>query len=311
MRWYALAVFWCLAVFFMIKRARAGSRAIARRNLERHLGSHDSGGVIRPVDRFVLKLNAFIDNTRYAVMLRRALERSGCDITWETFKLLWLGALTTLPLLSFALSGSWLSVPPAMLFALALPRPVLIALQRRGERKTRAQCDTLASDLALYLSCGIPVEQSMSLCASDLGRPLSDFLRQFSAEIALGADSGTAFLGLISSIDNSDLDLIARAVVTSRETGADIREIMSTIGEAIRERAVIRRDLETQTVQARLSGRIVAGLPFLFLGLAALVSKSSIAVLLGTVPGLIMLVVAVVMNVAGFLWIRRILNIRA
>jgi tight adherence protein B len=311
MRWYALAVFWCLAVYFMFRRARAGSRAAARHNLERHLGSRDGGGVIRPADRLVLRMNACIDNTRHAVALRQALGRSGLDITWETFKLLWLGALTMLPLLSFALSGSWLSIPPAVFSALALPRPVLISLQRRGERKTRAQYDMMASDLALYLGCGIPIEQSLSLCASDAGRPLSDFLRQFSAEIAMGADSGTAFSGLIDSIDNSDLDLIARAVVTSRETGADIREIMSTIGEAIRERAVIRRDLETQTVQARLSGRIVAGLPFLFLGLAALVSKSSISVLLGTIPGLIMLVVALVMNVTGFLWIRRILNIHA
>lgn len=309
MRWCALAIFWCLAVYFMVSRARAGSRAVARRNLERHLGSGEGGGVTRPGARFVLSLNARIDNTRYASKLRDALERSGYNATWETFKLLWLGAITMLPLLSYALSGNWLSVPPAVFLALAIPRPVLFALQRKSDLKTRAQCDRLASDLALYLSCGIPIEESLTLCASDLGRPLSDLLRRFSGEIALGADSGTALLSLVESLDNSDLDLIARAAVASRETGADIRKIMGTIGEAVRERAVIRRDLQTQTVQARLSGRIVAGLPFLFLGFSALVSKGTISVLLGTVPGLIMLAVATVMNVLGFLWIRKILDI--
>jgi tight adherence protein B len=309
MRWYALAVFWCLAVFFMVNRARAGSRAVARRNLERHLGPGGGGGAARPGARLVVRLHARIDGTRYAGYLREVLERSEFDITWETFKLLWIAAITMLPLLSYALSGSWLSIPPAVFFALALPRPVLFALRRSGEHKTGAQCDRLASDLALYLSCGIPIEQSLALCARDLGRPLSDLLRQFSGEIALGADPGNALLNLIESLHNPDLDLIARAAVASRETGADIKEIMGTIGEAVRERAVIRRDLQTQTVQARLSGRIVAGLPFLFLGLSALVSKSTLTVLLGTVPGLIMLAAAAVMNVIGFIWMRKILYI--
>jgi tight adherence protein B len=309
MRWYALAVFWCLAVYFMVNRARAGSRAAARRHLEKHLGSGDDSGAAGRLARFVVRLNERIDSTRYAGRLREALERSGFDITWETFKLLWLGAVTMLPLLSYALSGNWLSIPPAVLFALALPRPVLFTLRRRGEQKNIAQCDRLACDLALYLSCGIPIEQSLALCAFDLSRPLSDSLRQFSAQTAMGTDSGSALLNLIESLGNADLDLIARAAVASRETGADISEIMGTIGEAVRERAVIRRDLQTQTVQARLSGRIVAGLPFLFLGLAALVSKSTLSVLLGTVPGLIMLAVAAVMNVIGFLWMRKILDI--
>jgi len=307
MRWYALAVFWCLAVYFMINRARAGSRVVAKRNLERHLGP--GGGVTGPTAGFVLRLHARLDATRYAGRLRDALQRSGLDTTWETFKLFWLGAITMLPLLSYALSGNWLSIPPTLLFALALPRPLLLTLQRRDAVKSQAQCDRLASDLALYLSCGIPIEQSLALCARDLSQPLSELLQQYSGEIALGADSGTALLNLIESLHNADLDLIARAAVASRETGADIREIMGTVGEAVRERAVIRRDLQTQTVQARLSGRIVAGLPFLFLGLAALVSGNTLSVLLGTVPGLIMLALAVVMNVIGFLWTRKILNI--
>jgi tight adherence protein B len=184
------------------------------------------------------------------------------------------------------------------------------ALRRRSGHRTREQCERLASDLALYLRCGIPVEDSLALCARDLGPPLTDLLTRFQAEVSLGADSGPALLDLVGALDNQDLELIARAAVTSRETGADIREIMGNIGDAVRERAAIRRELYTQTVQGRMSGRIVAGLPLIFLGLSAVVSRGTLSVLLGTVPGLVMLFAAAVMDLLGFLWIRRILDIK-
>jgi Flp pilus assembly protein TadB len=58
-----------------------------------------------------------------------------------------------------------------------------------------------------------------------------------------------------------------------------------------------------------LSGRVVAALPLIFLALSALVSKSTLGVLIGSTPGLIILVVALCLNAAGFLWIRKILDI--
>ena len=85
---------------------------------------------------------------------------------------------------------------------------------------------------------------------------------------------------------------------------------MGAVGDAARERAAIRRELETQTVQGRMSGRIVAGLPLIFLALSCLVARGTLAALLGTVPGLAMLVVAVALNALGFLWIRKILDIK-
>ena len=84
---------------------------------------------------------------------------------------------------------------------------------------------------------------------------------------------------------------------------------MEAVGDALRERAAIRRELNSQTIQGRLSGRIVAGLPFMFLGLTALMSKETLSALFGTMPGLVMFTVASVLDLLGFFWIRRILDI--
>ena len=134
-------------------------------------------------------------------------------------------------------------------------------------------------------------------------------MERFQSDVALGSDVGASLLELVADFDNRDLELIAQALVTSRDTGSEISGIMDTIGEAVRERASIRRELATQTVQGRMSGRVVAALPLIFLALSVLVSRNTLRTLVGTTPWLIILVVGVGMNVAGFLLIRKILDI--
>ncbi len=253
MRWYALAVFTCLALYFLASSVRVRSRVAARRNLEKHLSKGEEGRL--PVlARLASRLSARLDSTVWATALRDVHSQSASEVTWESFRLLWFGGLALLPLLSLVVTGSWLSVPPTFLFLLAIPRSLLPMVRRRNERKAREQCERLASDLALYLQCGIPVADSLELCSRDLGPPLSEALARFQGEVVLGADSGPAFLDLAGRLDNQDLQLIAQAAVTSRETGADIRQIMGNVGDAVRERAAIRRELYTQTVQGEALG---------------------------------------------------------
>lgn len=311
MRWFFLTALVPLAVFFLLRRVPARARARARRRLEKHMGSPEAGKALTTSARRILALlGQKLAETRYARRLRRALEISGVSVSRERFCVLLLGLVVLLPLLAFTMTGSALSIPPALTAALFIPFPALDFLKRRAIRKGEEQCEQLAADVALYLRCGIPVEEAVVLSIPDFGPPLSGTLARFQAAVAMGARADTAFQELTAELDNSDFELISHAVVTSRETGSDIRGIMKAVGEALRERSAIRRELYSQTIQGRLSGRIVAGLPLIFLGMSALVSRTSLAVLFGTLPGLLMLLAAGALELLGFLWIRRILDIR-
>ena len=308
MRWCALAVFISASVYFLWRRGRARSRAKALLHMRKHLGEaakpESSGGARRRLAALLGRL----DETRYLHRLRGSVEGSGIKLSWESFRLMWLWSLVVLPALTVLLTGNALSAPPAVACAFLLPGPLLSTFRRKSELKAREQCDRLAADLSLYLRCGIPIEEAVALCAEDCEPPVAEQLVKYQGEVALGAGD-SALLELVGALDNPDLDLIAQAVITSRETGSDIRVVMEAIGEALRERAAIRRELDSQTVQGRLSGRIVAGLPFIFLGLSALVSRDTLTVLLGTASGIVMLAVATALDLLGFLWIRRILDI--
>lgn len=296
-----------LAIWFFWTGRRARSAVRAQRNLEKHL----LGPVSDTGSRTMLfaRLSERMDGTRAALTLRGLLEASGLAISWPVLRRCWLASVLLLPTAGFLVTGSLLAIPPALTTAICLPGFALKYLGRARERRRCRQLDDFAADLALFLRSGIPVEDALVLCARDASPVFADAVSRFQADVALGTGTGEALDEMVSRLDNRDLRLIAQAMMTSRETGADIRPIMDTIGETVRERAAIRRELASQTVQGRLSGRIVAALPLIFLCLSAIASRSTIAVLVGTLPGLLMLLTAAAMNVAGFLWIKKILKI--
>jgi tight adherence protein B len=183
-------------------------------------------------------------------------------------------------------------------------------LGRSRDRLASAQCDVMVAGLTAYMQCGIPFQEAMALCARDIPPPLSEHLKGFLSRVELGGDVPRALEELVLTLGNRDFELVSLAASTSRETGSDIRSVMGAVGEAARERAAIRRELETQTVQGKMSGRIVAGLPVIFLALSCVLSRGTLWALLGTLPGIVMLTAAVVLNTLGFLWIRKILDLK-
>lgn len=311
MRWLAVTGLILLAVAFLWRRSSAKSRATARRRLVRYHPDGESISGRRRSGGHLDKLITLFERTRYVRRLKSSLEASGLPTSWPTFRLAWMWLLFFVPSLAFAITASPFSVPSAAFAALVLPFPALEALRRRRARKRAEDVGRFASELALVLRCGVPVEDAISGCRADFDECLGDELGRFLGEISLGAVPDEALLRLVAELEDPDVELIAQAAATSRQTGSDVRTVMESVGETVRERAAIRRELEAQTVQGRLSGKIVAALPFVFLCLSALVSRGTLQVLFGTVPGIIMLCSAVMMDAIAFLWIRKILYVRS
>jgi tight adherence protein B len=99
------------------------------------------------------------------------------------------------------------------------------------------------------------------------------------------------------------------AMLVQREVGGNLAEVLGNMSEVVRQRFKIRRQLRVITAQGRMSGYVLAALP-IFVGLAIYALNREYVTLLFTHPlGKILLVIAVVMQVVGYLWIRKIVNI--
>ncbi len=307
-RWPALLIFACLAVYMLAAALRSRGSVRARRRLERHLGGpgkHPRDGARRAAAALLgrLELSPAVRGVRSVV------EPALPGVSWPVFRAAWLSGVALAPCLVSALSGNWLSLPATAALAasasLALPR----LLSGRLARLEREGLDRFAGEVALLLQCGVSLEDAFITCAAGAADCVRSRLERVSREIEMSADTLGALSRFSSGCSSEDLRLVAAAALAARETGADMRPVMSNIGEAVRERERIRRELLTQTVQGRASGHVVTALPLVFLTLSALVSKGALGVLFGTLPGIIILVTSAVLDVAGTLWIRKILDI--
>jgi tight adherence protein B len=110
-------------------------------------------------------------------------------------------------------------------------------------------------------------------------------------------------------VGSRDLDVVITAILVQRTTGGNLPEILDTAASALRDRERIRGEVKTFTAQQRATGLVLSVYPVL-VGLLLLAIMPSVWSKLFTEPaGQMMLAIAVVLQVAGFLWIQRALRI--
>jgi tight adherence protein B len=306
-RWVALAVVSSFSVLFLWLRFLAANRARARERLRaRLLGARRSRSRLAGLGQAAFTR---LERVGLVARLHHSLDASGLGVSWEAFRSGWLLCALILPAAA-VLAGRAAYAPVALALTLSAPGVLLGWLVSKRKRRLAEQCDRLAGDVALYLACGMPLATALCLSSRACGPPLGPVLASVGSGAPAAGDPLVTVREVARLSENPDLVLLTRAIAASRQTGSDIKMVMAAAGDALRERSAIRRELESQTVQGRLSGRIVAGLPLVFLALMSLMSSDSLSVLLGTVPGLLMLGSALALDLVGFLWIRRILDIK-
>jgi tight adherence protein B len=128
-------------------------------------------------------------------------------------------------------------------------------------------------------------------------------------EIGLGVHYEDALINMLRRVPSEDLELMVIAINIQGRIGGNLAEILDTIGHTIRERVRIKGEIRVLTAQQMISGYILVGLPII-LGMALyLLNREYIARMFSDPCGWIMLGVAALMLVSGFLIVRRIVDI--
>jgi Flp pilus assembly protein TadB len=187
MKWLGVAALATLAVYFLWAARSARAAAAARSGVARHLGQGTEGEAGHDLpSRAVARL----EGTHAAHALRELYQSSGLTFAWPVLVRCWIAASFILPAAFFLLTRSLLAIPAGVLLALALPGLAMKLLGRQRERKQRQECDGMASDLALFLRSGIPVQEALALCARGLKSPtVVDAMERFASDVALGSES--------------------------------------------------------------------------------------------------------------------------
>jgi tight adherence protein B len=163
--------------------------------------------------------------------------------------------------------------------------------------------------LANGLRSGYSLLQAMDAVAREMPPPISDEFQRVVREIGLGLSNERAMNNMMRRIPSDDLDLMITAVNVQHEVGGNLAEILETISHTIRERVRIKGEIKVLTSQQMISGYVVSFLP-IGLGLALYVMNPAYMGAMFEEPcGWAMMAVGLISISAGFIAIRKIVNI--
>jgi tight adherence protein B len=185
-------------------------------------------------------------------------------------------------------------------------------LNRQASKRRQAFTNQLPDVLTLMvgaLRAGHGVTQAIDMLVARMGKPASTEFGRVMRAISLGVPVNRALNDMADRVGGDDLYLMVTAMNVQAELGGNLAQVLETITETVRERIRIKREIRTLTAQQRGTGYILAGLPIAVGILLSLVSPGYLDPLFAPGPMRLVLIAAIVMQVIGFLIIRKIVDI--
>lgn len=258
---------------------------------------------IPQLDRFLAEMPA-------AVRLRQMIDQADLQLTVMRL-LMFSGVAGLLAVLTVSMvSSSILLVVMAGMAAAAAP--ILHVLWKRYKRFHKFLSD-LPDALELMsrsLTAGHAFTESLNMVSQEMPDPVATEFRRTYEENNLGLSLKLSLNNLIERIPLVDLRMCVTAVLIQRETGGNLAEILEKVSYTIRERFRIMEDFKTLTTQSRISAWILCGVPLFIAAAVTVVNPGYMDIFWRDSRGNQLFALAMVMQLLGMLWVRKILRIK-
>ena len=237
------------------------------------------------------------------------MEQAGMKGHLPLFMMSTVGLAVALGLATLALTRMW----PAAVLAAALGAflPYFVVRRRRDKRlyTFEEQLPDAIDLLGRAIRAGHPLTSGLKMVADETQEPVSGEFRRTHEENRFGLPFEDALLAMADRVSIIDVRILTTAILIQREVGGNLAEVLDNLANVIRVRFTIRRQLRVYTAQGRFSGYVLGALP-IAVGAAIYNLNPPYITLLFTDPlGKLLVLLAVVFQIAGFLWIRKIVNI--
>ena len=221
---------------------------------------------------------------------------------------LWLGSFGLLAML--ALAGVPLPVAVvASMFVLLAPRGLLALIRRRRLHRLYLQLPDGIALLAGLLRAGHGLAQGLELVGKRQPAPLGQELQLLLRKHRLGLPLDQALQEFSDRVPEPDVALLVLAIRVSREVGGNLAESLQRLGEGVRSRVLLRERISALTAQGKLQGIIIGVLPVFLMLVLGVIDPGPMAWLFKTPGGWMTLAVIGVLELCGYLMIRRIVRI--
>lgn len=160
------------------------------------------------------------------------------------------------------------------------------------------------------IRAGLSVPQALGMVVGEMPAPLSEEFNVILQQNRIGVPLEECFDNLCKRIPTEDNDMFVSSVNILRESGGNLAEVFDTIVLVIRERIRLQQKIDTFTAQGMFQGVTIALMP-LFIGLIYTANDPDSMTRVFSHPlGIILVIVALTLDIVGFLVIKKVVKIK-
>ncbi|MFN6107478.1 MAG: type II secretion system F family protein [Planctomycetaceae bacterium] len=200
----------------------------------------------------------------------------------------------------------------AILFSVLLIAVPWYVVRRLAEQRRQKIEDQLADamvTLSSAIKAGLSLGQSLEILAEQCPHPINQEFRQMVGEYQMGQPLDRVLEDTRIRLKSENFALFAAAMQASRESGGRLNETVDRIAHSVLELQRLERKIMTETAQARTSGLYMALAPVAVLAMYYFVlDPENTEKLFTTVPGQLILSLAIVLDIAAYVWSQYILS---
>ena len=285
------------------------------RALRKRLGTRQSSvrtALTKTKDRLstVALLDKTLARSRSLVEpVRRLIVSSGVRVTIGSVLLgcVFLGLVTAVAIFHF--SGS--VVLALALAAVGAWLPIGF-LRHKADKRLAAieeQFPEAMDLMARALRAGHALTSTFQVVGEEVPDPAGAEFRQLFEQQNYGMSLPDALRAFADRSPILDARFFVTALLTQRETGGNLSEVLDNLASVIRERFKVKRQVRVMSAHGRITGWVLGGLPIAVGLILFTISPDQMRVLVDDPLGVYMVVTALILEVVGVLAIRKIVNV--
>ena len=241
--------------------------------------------------------------------LQRMISQSGLKVTVGAVLL----GCACLAALVFALVLRWLHTPylAATFAALGAWLPIGYIRMVRNKRllKFEEQFPEAIDLLGRALRAGHALTTGLSMVAEEAPEPIGPEFKVLYDQQSFGLPLPQALKNFAERIPTLDARFFVTAVLTQRESGGNLSEVLDNLASIIRERFKVKRQVRVISAHGRITGWVLSALPTSLALFFAFINPDSYRTFYTDPLGMRMIAGALLLQVVGVMIIRKIVRI--
>jgi tight adherence protein B len=190
-----------------------------------------------------------------------------------------------------------------------LPMGAVRFYRARRIARFNAQLTEALQQMSNALRAGLTFQQAMDQVGRESSPPLRQEFGLFIKEVKLGVPVEEGLTNMARRVGSEDLELVATSTNIARQLGGNMAEMYETIAATIRERFRLEGKIASLTSQGKMQGWVVSCLPVVIGLFLQWYRPDLMDPMFEHAYGYILLSAIMLLEVIGFLIIRKIVNI--